>query len=215
MAQHDHELLSALKDGELDEQQAERVLSRLADDAELRRRWHRYHLVGDALRNNVPPVVNHDLASRVAAAVANEPTVLSPSSVRTRPVAKPKHDKTFTGYAVAASVAVVGFLTVGLVSNQLEQDVAHVGAPVAAVATSGLLAPVPTHATGGAVVAPVVASAGSVSAFTPATPVTLQAEEPNLQPYMLHHELSAPALAGSPLAPHVRVVTFSADAPAP
>lgn len=215
MAQHDHELLSALKDGELDEQQAERVLSRLADDPELRRRWHRYHLVGDALRNNVPPVLNHDLAARVAAAVANEPTVLSPSSVRTRPVTKPKHDKTFTGYAVAASVAVVGFLTVGLVSNQLEQDVAHVGAPVAAVATSGLLAPVPTHATGGAVVAPVVASAGSVSASSPATPVTLQAEEPNLQPYMLHHELSAPALAGSPLAPHVRVVNFSADAPAP
>lgn len=215
MAQHDHELLSALKDGELDEQQAERVLSRLADDPELRQRWHRYHLVGDALRNNVPPVLNHDLAARVAAAVANEPTVLSPSSVRTRPVAKHKHDKTFTGYAVAASVAVVGFLTVGLVSNQLEQDVAHVGAPVAAVATSGLLAPAPTHATGGAVVAPVVASAGSASAFSPATPVTLQAEEPNLQSYMLHHELSAPALAGSPLAPHVRVVTFSADTPAP
>lgn len=213
MAEHDLELLSALKDGELDEQQTARLLSRLTEDGALRQRWHRYHLVGDVMRNNIPTLLKHDLAGRISTALLTEPTVLSPSSPRTLPVIKPKHDKTFTGYAVAASVAVVGFLTVGLVSNKLGQDPTQLANVAPVLATSGLLAQ-PAASISGAEDARAVVSniESNVAGNTErAVPVTLQAEEPNLQPYMLHHELSAPAMARSSLTSQVRVVTFSSD----
>lgn len=207
MAEHDIELLSALKDGELDEQQTARLLSRLTEDPALRQRWHRYHLVGDVMRNNIPTLFQHNLADRIKTALLTEPTVLSPSSPLTLPIIKPKHDKTFTGYAVAASVAVVGFLTVGLVSNKLGQDPNQLASSAPVLSTSSLLAQPAGSSLG---VASNLESnvAGSMER---AAQVTLQAEEPNLQPYMLHHELSAPTMARSSLTSQVRVVTFSSD----
>jgi len=67
------EQLSALIDGDVcDDVQAH--LTRLGSDADFRRAWDTYHLIGDALRGDVSP----NLCARVAARLRAEPTVLAP-----------------------------------------------------------------------------------------------------------------------------------------
>lgn len=71
------EALSALMDGELPPARASRSIDVLARDPELRRHWARYHLVRDALRNNLPEPGVGKLCERVRTAVASEPIPIS------------------------------------------------------------------------------------------------------------------------------------------
>ena len=95
------ERISELMDGELDDLQAELLLRRMDEDA-ARASWATWHLIGDTLRGDT----GCDVAGRVAARLAAEPTVLAPrplAGVRTRSL----------GLSIAASVAavtVVGYL---------------------------------------------------------------------------------------------------------
>jgi sigma-E factor negative regulatory protein RseA len=66
--------LSALIDGDLHSDDVQVHLDRLKNDAELRRAWDTYHLIGDALRGDIGP----SLCGRVAARLHAEPTVLAP-----------------------------------------------------------------------------------------------------------------------------------------
>jgi sigma-E factor negative regulatory protein RseA len=68
--------LSALVDGELRGKELRAHLGCLKSDAELRRAWDTYHLIGDALRGHFSP----GCSSRVAARLVEEPTVLAPRS---------------------------------------------------------------------------------------------------------------------------------------
>ncbi len=101
------EQLSSLVDGEFDEaMDVEQHLDHLIEDREARHRWERYHLIGDALKRNLPPIIDNQLASRVMAELENEPTVLAPSRT------KLFLGKQMAGLAVAASVATVAVLGV-------------------------------------------------------------------------------------------------------
>jgi sigma-E factor negative regulatory protein RseA len=106
------ELLSRLMDGELSPDEANRLLESLCADAQLRSQWTAYHVVGDALRSN-EVAAEHSAAfcSRVAEAVSREPTVLAPRGA-TRGL--PLRRYLAPGLAVAASVAVIGFVAVPL-----------------------------------------------------------------------------------------------------
>jgi sigma-E factor negative regulatory protein RseA len=68
--------LSALIDGELRGEELRAHLGRLKSDADLRRAWDTYHLIGDALRGHFSP----GCSSRVVARLVQEPTVLAPRS---------------------------------------------------------------------------------------------------------------------------------------
>jgi sigma-E factor negative regulatory protein RseA len=68
------EALSALIDGDIRGIDVQAHLNRLKSDAELRRAWDTYHLIGDSLRGDVSP----NLCGRVAARLHAEPTVLAP-----------------------------------------------------------------------------------------------------------------------------------------
>lgn len=68
------EKLSALVDGDVQDDDVQSQLARIESDAGLRSAWNTYHLIGDALRGNVSP----DLTSRVAARLQNEPATLAP-----------------------------------------------------------------------------------------------------------------------------------------
>src|SRR3972149_2926420 len=74
------ERISMLMDGEADESDLARNLVLLRSDAQLRRSWDTYHLIGDALRGHVEPA----LAARVSERLAAEPTVLAPRRLATR-----------------------------------------------------------------------------------------------------------------------------------
>jgi len=59
------EQLSALVDGALDDGRQRALLARLGEDGELRSRWSRYHLIGDALRGEPVSGTAVDVAARV------------------------------------------------------------------------------------------------------------------------------------------------------
>ncbi|CAK0747271.1 sigma-E factor negative regulatory protein RseA [Gammaproteobacteria bacterium] len=73
-----HEHLSALMDGELETDPMESQLAALAQDASLRARWDRYHLIGDAIRGEALRYDAEPLADRVRAALDREPATSSP-----------------------------------------------------------------------------------------------------------------------------------------
>lgn len=73
------EQISALIDGELDENQARGVFDALDGSAALRDEWRCYSLIGDCLRGEA---VGADLSSAVMARLQDEPTVLAPVAKR-------------------------------------------------------------------------------------------------------------------------------------
>lgn len=94
------ETLSAWMDSELSGEQARPLLPQLKHDAELRRNWDCYHLIGDALRG----VQGSDLCARVCARLDAEPTVLAPQR-RGMPEKLP-----WTALSLAASMAAVALV---------------------------------------------------------------------------------------------------------
>lgn len=87
--------LSALIDGELEEDEAVRSIDRLGRDTDAARRWREYSLIGDAMRG-----LSGDqpgLEARIKAAIAAEPTVLAPVA----------HSHRQPAYWAAAAAAVV------------------------------------------------------------------------------------------------------------
>ena len=96
------EKISALMDGELDGHEAHQTMLRLKDTEEARETWAAYHLIGDAMRGEV--VHAYDVSRRVAAAIAQEPTVLAPQRSRVnRPLT----------YALSAAASVSAMAVVG------------------------------------------------------------------------------------------------------
>jgi negative regulator of sigma E activity len=105
MTQKLREQISALCDHELPEGEHELLLRRFTVEKSLRLHWERYHLIGSAMRKELPDVDTRGLADRVMAVLANEP----------QPQAQPEKfmDRLLrgaAGVAVAASVAVVAII---------------------------------------------------------------------------------------------------------
>lgn len=96
-----YEDMSAFMDGESTPETTARLLAAQAEDPALLKTWGSYHLIGDALRNDLPTHIDPILGARVAQALKSEPTVLAPR--------KPKRASAplrwVAGVAVAASCA--------------------------------------------------------------------------------------------------------------
>jgi sigma-E factor negative regulatory protein RseA len=92
--------ISALMDGELDERAAAQALEALARDGEALDIWRTYHLISDALGRS--RMLSGGFSARVAAALAQEPTVLAPPRRR---AAEPRR-----WVALAAGVAAVSLV---------------------------------------------------------------------------------------------------------
>lgn len=71
-----HESLSALMDGEASELEVRRLLRDSADDGELRERWRHWHVARAAMHDELQ-APKLDLASRVSAALADEPALVA------------------------------------------------------------------------------------------------------------------------------------------
>lgn len=123
------EQISALMDGEAGEQEAHQMLLRLGDTAEVREAWDTYHLIGDVMRGELAHPVN--IRERVAAALAQEPTVLAPAKPRLMRASMPL---ALSAAASVSAVAVVGWMafSAGDVTNPPVNiaQVPQVSAPV-------------------------------------------------------------------------------------
>lgn len=95
-----NEQISALMDGEIEEEAAHRLFSSLKQKG-LGDEWDHYHLIGDVMRDT--PVVSDDFMARFFDRLEQEPTVLAPKRLN-----KPSPRK--LALSAAASVAAVGFV---------------------------------------------------------------------------------------------------------
>jgi sigma-E factor negative regulatory protein RseA len=82
-----HENISALADGELPDSELELTLAAL-NDAEARRAWQTYHLIGDVLRC-AEPRPGLDFAARVATRLAAEDGAGAAAQAGPLPAAQP------------------------------------------------------------------------------------------------------------------------------
>lgn len=113
------ELISGLMDGELDERTADQVIAHLENDGQSRQRWMNYHFISDVMKGHTPARVASGFAGRVSAAIVDEPAILAP-----RRKAVPAFIKHASGFAVAATVAIVAVLAVqpdSTVDNGVQQ----------------------------------------------------------------------------------------------
>ncbi len=112
--------ISELMDGELARQASAAALDALRNDADARDAWRAYHLIGDAMRDT--RMLSDGFAARVAARLAEEPTVMAPARLTQR-LERPRWQL----LSAAASLAAVAMVTSAW---YMLQD----GAPVAQVA---------------------------------------------------------------------------------
>lgn len=106
------EQLSALMDGDLSEIE---VLNELGTDPALQDTWSRYHLIGDAMRGDLPVNLQLDLSDSIMLALEDEPAILAPkpaqpATPRVQPAGKVipfvrRFGQQVGQYAIAASVA--------------------------------------------------------------------------------------------------------------
>jgi sigma-E factor negative regulatory protein RseA len=108
MTQKLREQISALCDHELPEGEHELLLRRFSVEKSLRLHWERYHLIGAAMRKELPAVDSRGLADRVMASLRIE-TVAEPEQARFTPNLL----RGFAGMAIAATVAVVAIVGIG------------------------------------------------------------------------------------------------------
>ncbi len=132
------EKISSMVDGELDAHEYSQIITEVAEGSENGvASWEQYHLIGEAMRNNLPDILYADLASSISAAIASEPayagepvsqtvnnsntkvTSITPVMARTRnPV---------LGYAIAASISAIAIAGLYQLNqgSQLSQPMTH------------------------------------------------------------------------------------------
>jgi len=107
----DHkEKISVYMDGEASEFESASVLKQTQQDPSLRTCWESYHLIGDAIRNNLSAAITTGFSDRLRIALEREPAHFSPHQAPQRRV------NDTAGFALAASVsavAIVGLLQFG------------------------------------------------------------------------------------------------------
>ncbi len=124
-------------------------LDALIAEAQSAQDFERYHLIGDAIRDELSPDFSIDFASKVSAAIALEPAILAPKNkVDDEPVLNKTKESSnvvslfsrFGSYGIAASVAAV--MVVSAVQLQSNQDVNQDIPVLQTIPTGGYASPV-------------------------------------------------------------------------
>jgi len=125
------ERISALMDNELPSEQS---MKALLEDPSLSATWERYHLIGDALRDELPEYLDKTLSQRIANALEQEPTILAPKPQRSfLSVVQPKVKQFIQvagQYGIAASVAVAVLVGIQQYQQQGSMNAAIKQGPV-------------------------------------------------------------------------------------
>lgn len=98
--------ISELLDGELESREMAEPLDALRSEGEARDTWRSYHLIGDAMRDT--RMLSPGFAGRVAARLAQEPTVVAP--VRRTATPQRQRWQFLSAAASVAAVALVGWV---------------------------------------------------------------------------------------------------------
>ena len=199
-----NEQISSFVDGELQGPARGRIVHALYGSPELRRRWARYHLIGDAARKIGPVSGADSIAGNVGAALSGESMV----SFKRRPWPVP-----LPGLALAASIAAVAILGIRGLDDGGAQSPPVAGAqspPVAGASRHEAAAESPLSTDPGSAVSRIasgaVQSAGSEAVRRPWSDAAPDAEA-RLNVYLVNHnEYAGNGVRG--VLPYVRIVGY-------
>ena len=199
-----NEQISSFVDGELQGPARGRIVHALYGSPELRRRWARYHLIGDAARKIGPVSGADSIAGNVSAALSGESMV----SFKRRPWPVP-----LPGLALAASIAAVAILGIRGLDDGGAQSPPVAGAqspPVAGASRHEAAAESPLSTDPGSTVSRIasgaVQSAGSEAVRRPWSDAAPDAEA-RLNVYLVNHnEYAGNGVRG--VLPYVRIVGY-------
>ncbi|HSB48766.1 MAG TPA: sigma-E factor negative regulatory protein [Burkholderiales bacterium] len=113
--------ISEWMDGELTAHETRHLVDRLKVDADLRHGWDIFHLIGDVMRGE--RALSTDFERRVAARLADEPTVLAPRA----PAVRRTVTYALSAAASLSAVALVGWLA--FVNNPLAPPPPQIAQP--------------------------------------------------------------------------------------
>lgn len=188
-----HELLSAFVDEEASEFEVQRLCRELLNDEHQRARLGRYHLIRDALRDNLPPKIDTNFAAGVMAVIDREPSAAVAADTagwRTR-LLNPA-----AGFGLAASIAVCAVL-----GFQSYNDSSSPGMPAATVAQ---INPSPAPSTSNSQLLRQVDTDSSAMAEAPQVSLASNPEvAARLNSYLVNHSEYAPSRG---MMPYARVV---------
>ncbi|ARD21555.1 sigma-E factor negative regulatory protein [Shewanella japonica] len=120
MLKSGQEWVSPAVDGEVDA----KTLAELSADESSHKQWQNYHMIGDAMRGELPQTIDLDLTASIAAAIELEPAIIAPQTdtvsqhdekvteVETKKDNVVPFFKQFGQYAIAATVAMVAIVGV-------------------------------------------------------------------------------------------------------
>jgi sigma-E factor negative regulatory protein RseA len=128
MNRQQSEQISALLDGEAGDGD-QTTLHLLTRNESARRVLARYQLISDCLKGNLPSHIDARFAQKIAAALRDEPTVLSPAAAAPRSWLRP-----VAGFAIAATVAALA--VIGIQTNNAARGTAPDGDIGVATVTS-------------------------------------------------------------------------------
>ena len=111
MKEKDQELLSRILDEDVSEFETQRILKEMNSDGELRMKFQRYSLIGYALRNELPENINQNFVHSVMDKLADEEMSAPEYKEAVEDDKQSSSFKTAIGLAIAASVAVVSFVS--------------------------------------------------------------------------------------------------------
>jgi len=79
MSESKFETISSLVDNyRVADQKSEQAIDDILKDEHLSNTWQSYHLIGDVIRDEIPPTLQLDLSAKIASAIADEPTIIAP-----------------------------------------------------------------------------------------------------------------------------------------
>jgi sigma-E factor negative regulatory protein RseA len=110
MADNLEEKISALVDGEMPREEIDSLMDGLKHDKTSQMCWRHYHLISDALKNNLPDELPEDFVNRISLALESEPLLSTPPH---RTFDYQAFIRPTIGFALAASVAAVVFVGLG------------------------------------------------------------------------------------------------------
>lgn len=116
MKETDQELLSRILDEDVSEFETQRILKEMQSDDELRMKLHRYNLIGHAMRSELPNQIDQNFVQNVMSKLTDEDMAEPELNEVIKPIKNvlekdSSRFKTAIGLAIAASVAVVSFVS--------------------------------------------------------------------------------------------------------
>jgi sigma-E factor negative regulatory protein RseA len=126
MSESKFETISSLVDNyRATDQESEQAIDDILKDEHLSSTWQRYHLIGDVIRDEIPPALQLDLSAQIAGALQDEPTILAPNRVEGKSTNNFKAKvvqlfKPLGQLAIAASAA--GLMIIGVQQNVADNN---------------------------------------------------------------------------------------------